>query len=47
MTAAVRCVLEGCPSDSADPDFVEDESGYLVGMAFTCRVCGTSWMLAA
>jgi hypothetical protein len=47
MTAAVRCVREGCPSDTAEPDFVEDEAGYLVTLAFTCQVCGASWLQAA
>lgn len=44
MTAAVQCVRYGCPSDTADPDLLID-GGFVVAVAFTCRVCGTSWML--
>lgn len=37
--AAFQCTR--CPSDSADPEFIRDEDGYLWITMLICKVCGT------
>lgn len=46
--AAVECIRDLCPSDTADWTGIFDFTpwgweGMLIGNKYTCRVCGAEW----
>lgn len=42
--AAGECVRQNCPSQSQDVEFVMSKENKLIGMIYTCQLCGAEWM---
>jgi hypothetical protein len=44
MIAAVDCINEDCPSDTADPEPIYEDGNVIVGLIYTCKICNTTWL---
>jgi len=42
MIAAIQCPQ--CPSDTAEPELLNNSAKETVGVLYTCSVCSTGWI---